>query len=463
MPRIARDPTFEASIGMLRDGYDFIWSRCRRSETDLFSTRLLGRRAVCIHGREAAKLFYDESKVQRTRAVPRRVLTSLFGKGAVHTLDGHAHQTRKSAFLSLMTPESLERLAEETARHWRVAVRRWEDAESIVLFEEVQKILTEATCAWAGVPLHSNELSRRANDFGAMVDAFGGIGPRLWRGKLARARAERWMTRFVRETRQGTRHPDPRSALAVMAHHRDHRGKRLAARTAAIEVLNVIRPTVAVAWYVAFAALALHEHPQWRGRLAANARGDQLDCFMQEIRRFYPFTPYLGAKVSAPFEWKGHRFKIGTLLLLDVYGTDRDSRLWESPDEFRPERFARREADAFDLIPQGGGTRLGHRCPGEWITMNNLSLALHFLTRCMTYEVRPQDLRIDLRRMPTRPRSGVVLHNVRATAALDESIPNPPSPTAADDNMASLRAGELGTIEAARARFARGGSAHAPK
>ncbi len=36
------------------------------------------------------------------------------------------------------------------------------------------------------------------------------------------------------------------------------------------------------------------------------------------------------------------------------------------------------------------------------------------LTTSMTYEVPPQDLTIDLTRMPTRPKSGFIMRQVRA-------------------------------------------------
>ncbi|WNG46954.1 cytochrome P450 [Archangium minus] len=112
------------------------------------------------------------------------------------------------------------------------------------------------------------------------------------------------------------------------------------------------------------------------------------------------------------------------------------ARLWNAPDAFRPERFKQWSGSPFDFIPQGGGPRAtGHRCPGEWITMHNVTLALHFLTRCMSYEVVPgQDLSVDPTRMPTRPRSGFVIRNVRATLALDGKAPRLPSPTAAHDS-----------------------------
>jgi hypothetical protein len=70
--------------------------------------------------------------------------------------------------------------------------------------------------------------------------------------------------------------------------------------------------------------------------------------------------------------------------------------------------------------------------------MHNLTLALHFLTRCMTYEVpADQDLSIDLGRMPTRPKSGFVLRAVHATQALEASAPQLPSRRAARDSAAA--------------------------
>jgi fatty-acid peroxygenase len=437
MQDIPRDAAFDSTLAMLRDGYDFIWRRCRRLNSDLFRTRVLGKPTVCMHGREAAELFYDESKFQRKRAVPRRVVSSLFGKKAIHTLDDARHRARKAAFLGLMSRDRLEALMSQMAMQWRLGIRSWERAERVVLFDEVARILTRGVCGWAEIPLAEEDVAARARDLTAMVDSFGGVGPRLWQGKLARVRAERWIGGLIRDVRRGDLQVSKQSALYVMAHHVDANGKELSLRTAAVELLNVLRPTVAITWYVTFSALALHEHPEARAKLANEAfghdAGEAVDLFMQEVRRYFPFTPYLGAKVRTSFAWRGHRFKPGTLVLLDVHGTNHDPRYWDAPDQFRPERFRSWVENPYTFIPQGGGHHeSGHRCPGEWITMHNLALALHFLTRCMTYDVLPeQDLSYDLRRMPTRPRSGFVIHHVRATEALMQETPSLPSRAAA--------------------------------
>jgi fatty-acid peroxygenase len=442
MSNAPRTAAIDSTLLLFRDGYTFIWKRCQRFGSDVFQTRLLGQKAVCMHGRDAARLFYDESKMERAHALPRRMLTTLFGKAGVQTLDGERHRQRKSAFLALMTKPSLEQLMDVTAQRWREAIRRWEGSNQVVLFEEAARVLTESVCTWAGVPLVEDDAGNLTRRLVSMIDGSGGVGPRLWKGKLARLQSELWAARAIRNVRTGRLHAVPGTAAFIMAHHRDDHmdGGPLPIRTASVELLNVIRPTTAVAWYIAFAALGLHTNPEWRERLACEPFGEEgagelTDLFAQEVRRYYPFFPFLGAKARAPFDWHGQHFGKGTLVLLDVYGANNDPALWSDPDVFRPERFRSWDGNAFGFIPQGGGTlREGHRCPGEWITMHNVALALHFLTRCMTYEIAPgQDLGYDLHRMPTRPRSGVVIRNVRATTALEGPTPRLPSLTAARD------------------------------
>jgi fatty-acid peroxygenase len=443
MSTAPRTRAIDSTFLLFRDGYEFIWKRCQRFGSDVFQTRLLGKKAVCMHGHDAAMLFYDEGKMERAHAAPRRMLTTLLGTTGVQTLDGERHRQRKSAFTALMTKPSLEQLMDLTAQRWREAIRRWEKADQVVLFDEAARVLTESVCIWAGVPLSEDDAGTVTRRLVSMIDGAGGVGPRLWRGKLARLQSELWAARTIRDVRTGRLHVAPGSAAFIMAHHQDEPtdgtdGRSLPVRTAAIELLNVIRPTTAVAWYIAFAALSLQAHPEWRERLAHEPFGEEgagelTDLFAQEVRRYYPFFPFAGAKARTPFDWHGQHFGKGTLVLLDLYGANLDPTLWSDPEVFRPERFREWDGNAFDFIPHGGGSvRDGHRCPGEWITMHNVALALHFLTRCMTYDVVPgQDLAYDFHRMPTRPRSGVVVRNVRATAVLNGPAPRLPSTMAA--------------------------------
>jgi fatty-acid peroxygenase len=193
-------------------------------------------------------------------------------------------------------------------------------------------------------------------------------------------------------------------------------GRLLDEAVAATELLNVVRPTVAVAYFVAFAALAMHTYPEWRPRLAS---GDEavLEAFAHEVRRFYPFAPALGAKVRREFTWLGHRFTRGSLVMLDVFGTDRDPQAWPDPERFDPDRFIGREPDKLAWVPHGDGDpATSHRCAGEGVTTELLKTAERYLAG-LRYDIPSQDLRVPLTRMPTRPHSGFVMTNVRRVPA----------------------------------------------
>jgi fatty-acid peroxygenase len=112
-------------------------------------------------------------------------------------------------------------------------------------------------------------------------------------------------------------------------------------------------------------------------------------------------------------------------VLLDLFGTNRDPRIWDEPTAFRPERFRTWTGDPFRLIPQGGGSHFtGHRCAGEWITIELLKRAAQHLGS-LEFQVPAQDLRVHLSRMPAQPASGFVMKRVRSRGDVLASTTSP--------------------------------------
>lgn len=396
-------------------GYEFVSRRCARYGSDVFETRLLGERTVCLRGAEGARVFYDSDRFRRAGAVPARVQKTLLGVGGVQGLDDEMHRRRKALFMSLMSPGEVARLGDLVAGLWRSRLQDWERAERVVLYDEVGPVLCHAVQVWAGVPIVPSQVRGRTEDLRAMVAAPAAVGPLHRRGRSARRRAEHGLGTLVERVRAGRSAAPEGSALQAVAAHRDADGQLLDARVAAVELLNLLRPTVAVDRFITFAALALHAHPQWRQRLR-DGDDHEAELFVQEVRRFYPFFPLQAARVRAAFDWQDVHFPPGRRVLLDLYGTDHHPQLWEEPDRFDPDRFRGRGGGAYDFIPQGGGDHhTGHRCPGEWITIELMKRAVTILTGEMDYDVPDQDLRVSLRRIPTLPASRFVIANVRRT------------------------------------------------
>ncbi|WP_374203472.1 cytochrome P450 [Streptomyces antimicrobicus] len=404
----------DSTVPLLLRGYAWLPAKRRRAGDDgggLVRARLLGRPAVFLHGPAAVRFFYDEHHVRRGGALPEPVLDTLFGQGAVHTLDGDAHRIRKALFTELlMDPEAVATLTDTVVRHWREAAARWSERSRVTLFDEVAVVLATAVCAWAGLPHTGRAAARLARDCVAMVDGFATPGPRHWRARRARARQERVLARTVERARaQGARG----KVLERVAGQRDADGELLDARTAAVELLNIVRPTVALAWFVTFGAHALHRHPELRDELRAAQEPSFETAFAHEVRRFYPFAPFVGGRAVTDLTWGGEPIAKDSMVLLDLYGQNHDPALWEQPYRFDPRRFLGRPPGRDELVPQGGGdARGGHRCPGEDVAVQVVGALCTELAR-MEFDVpQEQDLRIPLHRIPTRPRSGFVIATV---------------------------------------------------
>lgn len=406
------DPTLDNTIRFLREGYDFLEERRRAlGAGDIFELRLMGRRAVAVVGEEAARMFYTPDRFTRRGALPPTTLRQLQDKGSVQTLDGAAHRLRKARFLPLTGPEQTRRMGEAFEARWREALPGWTARGRIVLLEEAEAVLTRAVCDWAGIPLDDREARERTAEFSAMIDGAGAAGRRALRGLLKRERTERWARQLIRRVRDGRLAVASDSPLADVAAWQDERERPLSPTIAAVELLNLLRPTVAVARFVMWCGLALHRHPEWRGRLDSEAARE---AFAQEVRRLSPFFPAVGGRALEPFAWGGRAFERGDWVLLDAHGTNRDPRLWEEPLAFRPERFLERPPGLYDLIPQGAGVLAEtHRCPGEGFTVEIMKRALALLTGTLAWDVPPQDLSVDPSRLPARPASGLILDGVR--------------------------------------------------
>ena len=402
---------------VLADPYRFISTRCAQLGTDVFETSMLRYRAICMTGPEAARAFYESGTFQRAGAAPARLLKTLFGQGGVQGLDGARHAARKELFTSLLDAERVRALSASFASGWRELAAKWTaSGDDVVLYDELRELLTHSVCAWAGVPLPEHQVRRRCQQLTALFDGAGAIGARHWRARRARAATQSWLEEIIGAIRARELHPPQGSAAHEVAWHMDVDHALLDRQTAAVELLNILRPTVAVAIYLTFVAHAMHEHPYWRRGLEA---GDEhsVEMFIQEVRRYYPFFPAVVATAGEDVDWAGYRIPAGSHIVLDLYGTNHDPRAWDEPERFDPERFRARRDDRFSFIPQGGGDpHSHHRCPGEPVATELMRTTVAMLSNELDYELPKQDMRIDYTRLPALPHSGMTLRNMHSYA-----------------------------------------------
>ncbi|KAH6782260.1 hypothetical protein C2S51_007553 [Perilla frutescens var. frutescens] len=111
-----------------------------------------------------------------------------------------------------------------------------------------------------------------------------------------------------------------------------------------------------------------------------------LQNVITETLRLYPPVPFLiPHQSSEDCKVGGYDIPKGTMLLVNLWAMQRDSRFWDEPEQFKPERHeegGRREEEAF-MLPFGSGRR---KCPGGGIATRVLGLALGTMIQCFEWE-----------------------------------------------------------------------------
>jgi fatty-acid peroxygenase len=377
----------------------------------------MGERTICMLGEEAARIFCDPQKFVRAGAMPSFMLATLFGFGTIHGLDDAPHACRKRMFMSMVTDKNHASFATIFERWLTKYARRWASGGKRLLFyEALHEPLTGAICEWVGVPLKDDsDLVVRTKLIAALFDDCASFPSRHILSRLSRYYAEEWIAHLVSDIRRsGAQKNNPQDALHTIAWHRDVSGELLSPRIAAVEVLNLLRPTVAASIFVTHAAVLLHQHPEVRERLRKREPNFSYYC-AQEVRRMTPFAPALPARVRNSFTWRDKHFSKGMQVVLAIYGTNHDPRLWAEPEKFNPDRFKDWQDTQYNFIPQGpGDANVHHRCPGEGIATEVLKVALDHLACKWEYDVPTrQDFDIDWMAFPALPKHHMIIQDIR--------------------------------------------------
>ena len=414
-----RCPIHDDMPTLLREGYLFATQRREQEGIDPASDRplrlrLLGKPALLVRGAEGVRLFYDNDRIKRKDAMPKLISGSLFGNGSVHGLDDAAHRHRKATFVRVCYDDAqVERIKPMVEAEIRKAMQRWASAPESI-YDATVTAYGRASMRWAGIEGTDADLDVQAKRLGDIVEGFGRPNLTHVKAWVNRRLTDAWCARVVYEQRTGTRHAEPGTSLYEWAHHRELDGRHLDDRTAGLEMQNTFRPHIAVARFAAFAAAALVAHPEWRERIQAETaeRGTLVDgplatAFAQEVRRTYPFVPFLPAYTRTAFEFEGERLEAGDRVLIDITHTNTAPSAWVQADEFDPERFLGVDFESITaFVPQGGGdVETGHRCPGEKIAVSSLATTVAALS-APEVEIVPEGLDFDWRAMPTRPEGG---------------------------------------------------------
>lgn len=324
-------------------------------------------------------------------------LVPVDGPTSVVVSDGDDHARRRGALRPSLAPRSVDGYLAVMTRSADEAVaslRPGEAVDAYALFRAAIRRSTLRALFGDAMAADADALGEALQPLLDLVDQLPqlvAVQRRLrlgrWRRAMrARAEVDAYVHARIAEARRGEAVAG--STLELLVNGRDGEGSGLREDEIRDQVVTLIAAgyettSAAMGW----AAYLLATHPQWQERARTEVRevvGDRVPtpaevkalpvvgAIVAETLRLYPPAAVSARHVVTPFEFAGARIEPGTTVLYSPYATHRDPRVWDAPEEFRPERWLADERPAPEAyLPFGGG---GHRCLGSGLATVELTV-----------------------------------------------------------------------------------------
>jgi cytochrome P450 len=405
----------------------WVMDQCARRLGDTFTVTFWpsGRKLVLLSDPDAVKTVFTAPPEVAPSAAGSSPIASIMGPSSVITLTGREHMRQRKLLLPPFHGERMREYAEVIVQATRRSMAEWPLGEPMKLSERTRAITLEVILrAVFGV---------EAERMGALREAIGGLlGPSqtvallvyaLRRptnepptGRIGRAleHLDAVIYEEIARRRSQADLGERNDILSLLLLARDEDGEAMTDAELRDELVTLLlagHETTATS--VAWAIERLVRHPDKLARLLAEidsgsgtrapgltpqgtaseahpeghtqrAHGKQTDrqsgqgdAYMQavisETLRVRPVVPLVVRVLQEPLRVGGHELPTGTRVVPSIYLTNRNPRVYDAPDEFRPERFLENPPETFSWIPFGGGIR---RCIGASFATLEMKLIL---------------------------------------------------------------------------------------
>ncbi|KAG5238521.1 hypothetical protein OIU76_014996 [Salix suchowensis] len=110
---------------------------------------------------------------------------------------------------------------------------------------------------------------------------------------------------------------------------------------------------------------------------------------VKEAMRLNPPAPLFDRKCRENCKLAGYDIPKGTTMIMNTYAIMRDPEIWDSPNDFIPERFLTEQDSAKEqnlqvYVPFGGGRRM---CPGINMTSSVINCSVTAMVQCFDWKV----------------------------------------------------------------------------
>jgi cytochrome P450 family 135 len=403
--------------------YGWMLRRWRRYG-DVFSSRfpIFGRVVYVADPAEVKRVFTGDPTIFHAGEANALALGDALGEHSLLTLDEDRHMSQRKLLLAPFHGESVRRYVEVMAEATQREVASWPLGKEMALRPRMQAITLEVILrAVFGVrdgermdlfreripPL--GELSSVLNWLPFFERDLGGLTPAA-RFRRALAAVDELIYAEIAERRAAGDGEERDDVLSLLLRARHEDGSPMTDAELRDELLTLLtagHETTATGLSWAFERLL--RTPAVLERLTGSLDDDDyVDAVVKETLRVRPVIVDVARKLTRDTEVAGWRLPAGTLVLPAIAVLHARPDLYDSPAEFRPERFlgetdarghrplAGRGAESYAWIPFGGGVR---RCIGASFAQVEMRTVLREVLR-----------RVRLRAPSQRPERGAIRH-----------------------------------------------------
>jgi cytochrome P450 len=358
----------------------------------------------------------------------------LLGKGLL-TSEGQEHLRHRRALQPAFHPQRIADYRVHFASAARRTADRWTDGGKIDLVAEMSAMTLDG----AGTALFGSDLRGPAPQIArAVSDLLAGFrlamapgGPALLRSPLpvaVRVRSAKDELESVVDDLVGGRwasQPQSGPVLGLLASHPELTEGEIHDEVMTLLLAGHETTAMALTWALA----AIDQAPVVRADLEAEwdasavLAGQLPDTLpmtaavLAETLRLWPPSWMFSRRILEPVVLGGRTLQAGTMCLISPALLHRDPRWWAEPEQFRPDRWLRREpgkADRFDpkcpgqprgaYLPFGAGPRM---CVGEQFAWSEAATMLAELGRSWRLSVGDAQLTAGRSSMTLRPNGPV--------------------------------------------------------
>jgi cytochrome P450 len=375
----------------------WVMDRCARRLGETFTITFWpsGMKFVLLSAPEDVKAIFTAPAELAPSATGNSPVRGVMGERSVLTLTGPEHMRQRKLLLPPFHGERMREYEQTIVKATRADMAGWSLGEPMRLQERTRAITLEVILrAVFGVEAQRMDRLRHA-----IAGLLAPVHPlRLVLLALSRPSLERPTGAFgaaldeldaviYEELARRREQPDlaeRTDILSLLMQARDEQGQAMTDAELRDELVTLLlagHETTATS--VAWAVERLVRHPDKLARLVAEidaereegsaGGGRYMTAVVNETLRVRPVVPIVARLLMADFELGGRLLPAGTRVTPSIYLTNRNPRVYEAPEQFRPERFLDGAPDTFAWIPFGGGIR---RCIGASFAQLEMRLML---------------------------------------------------------------------------------------